>query len=199
MSSSNSLIHQIPAAAEFRRQWAANPRLRWLLFGVVVVFLLYLILAADDTRLAALDDYERLALREAKLTALAESEDADFAGYLAQERDTQAKLRERMWLASSEGLAGAEFQSWLRRVAGIAEIEGLRLDLSDLRPVPGVTSPVWRLEAEFTGIATPENARRVIGLITSSQRVVVVERLSFSPPRGNRLNVQLAAHFLIER
>ena len=199
MSGLSSLIDQIPAAAEFRSQWAANSRLRWLLFGVVMVFSLYLILVADDMRVSALDDYARLALREAKLAGLAESEDADFEGYLTQERETQEKLRERLWIASSEGLAGAELQSWLRRVAGIAEIEGLRLDLSDLRPVSGMTRPVWRLEAEFTGTATPENARRVIGLITSSQRAVVVERLSFSPMRGNRLSVQLAAHFLIER
>ena len=190
---------EAPLVAEFRNQWDGNPRFRWLLFAVGVVLLIYLVLVADDMRLAAVEDYQRIAQREAKLSALAQSEDADFAAYLAQERESQKLLRETLWLASSEGLAGAEFQAWLRRVAGLGEIENLRLDVSDVRPVTGMKQPVWRLEAEFNGIVTPDNARRVMGLIARSQRLVFVERLAYVPSRGNRLSVQLVAFFLIER
>jgi len=199
VSSPVARFWELPLVCELRGQWATNARFRWLLFAVLCIFSFYLILVVDDMRSEAGEAYLRVALREQKLAALAYSEEADFEGYLQEQKATYSVLRERFWLASSEGLAGAELQSWLRRTCDQAGVESLRLDLADLRPVADLEEPVWRLEAELSGMASAEIARKLIGLLDSSNRMIVIERLSLSPMRGDRLIVQVVAYFLIER
>ncbi len=199
MSALLARIMETDGVAELRRQWQDNLRFRWLVFGVGVVFLLYLVLVADDIRISAREAFQEIAARELKLTSLSQVGENSFEAFLTQEREAKAALRESFWLASSEGLAGAELQSWLRRVAAIAEMENVRLEVSDVRPIAGMQDPLWRLDAEISGQANSDDARRLIGLIARSKRLVVVEQLSYAPQRGDRLSVQLAAYFLIER
>jgi len=183
---------------EFRSQLSANPRLRWLLFGVFIVFMVYLALVLDDTRIDLAEGYGRIANTESKLASLSEDAQADFEAYYRAEEAANTALRARLWMASSEGLAGAEFQSWLRRIANENQMKKVRLDMSEIRPLAGLEQPLWRLEAELSGELTPSDARALIAAVAKSERAVSVERLSYSPLRGDRMTVQLAAYFLIE-
>jgi hypothetical protein len=190
-------LTELPQFQELKTELAINSRLRWLVFSVLVVFLVYFVLVMDDLRIEVVDEYRTIAMREARLESLQEGAEADFAEYYAAQEAANQNLRARFWLAGSQGLAGAELQSWLRLLAIGNNMTKLRLDLSDIRPVPGMSEPVWRLEAELGGEITPHDARALLAAIARSENVVVVERLSYSPPRNDALNLRLVANFLI--
>ncbi len=184
---------------ELRRQLEATPRLRWMVYAVFFIFGSYLILLLDDSRVALWEDYRQVAARAAKLESLREIDPAEFAAFLESEQAMNAAVRKRFWMASSRGLAGAEFQSWLRFLASESKLGKLRINLGEVRPVESVDAPLWRVEAELTGEITPSDVRTLLGMLAESERAVSVENLSFSPARGDRLSLQLAADFLIER
>ena len=190
-------LTELPQYQELKSELAINSRLRWLVFSVLVVVLVYFVLVMDDVRVEVVGEYKTIAEREARLESLQQGAEADFADYYAAQEAANQTLRARFWLAGSQGLAGAELQSWLRILAIGNNMKKLRLDLSDIRPVPGMSEPVWRLEAELGGEITPHDARTLLAAIARSENVVVVERLSYTPPRNDALNLRLVANFLI--
>lgn len=175
-----------------------NARLRWMVFGVFSIFLLYIALVLDDWRAEVVADYQPLAVREARLEELAGNIDVDFKAYYDSQQAANAELREQFWRSTSQGLAGAELQSWLRRLAREHRLGKMRLDLSDARPVADIDDPVWRLEAEMSGELLPHDARALAVSLANSDRKLRVERLNYAPQRGDRFSIRLQAFFLIE-
>ncbi len=183
---------------DLKRQLNTTPRLRWMVYAVAMIFVCYLTLVLDDWRAESAQDFKRIAARSAKLDSLQEVEQASFESFLAAEREQNAALLGRFWKASSRGLAGAEFQSWLRYVATESRLEQVRLNLSELRPLQGVEPPLWQIKAELSGRIQPSDVRSLLDLLARSERAVTVEDLSYSPLRGDRFSMQLAADFIIE-
>ncbi len=198
MSALIERLAEVPALQPLLVELRANARLRWMVFGVLSVFLLYVVLVLDDWRAEVVADYRPLALREARLEELARDTDVDFQAYFEREQTADTALRERFWRSTSQGLAGAELQSWLRGLAREHRLEKMRLDLSEARPEQGLDDTVWRLEAEMSGEITPNDARALAAALASSERKLRVERLNFSPQRGDRFTVRLQVFFLIE-
>jgi hypothetical protein len=198
MSDLYQRLLEAPVLQPLLTELRANERLRWMVFGVLSVFLLYLVLVLDDVRAEAVAEYRPLALREARLEELASNTDVDFAAYYERQQAADAALREQFWRSTSRGLAGAELQSWLRRLAREHSLQKSRLDLSEARPVPGLDSEVWRFEAELSGELLPSDARALASALASSDRKLRVERLNYSPQRGDRFTVRLLAYFIIE-
>ena len=186
-----------PALQQFVAELESNERLRWLLFGVALVVVVYFALVVDDWRIAVAEDYEDLAQREARLEYLETGSDTDFQGFYEEQKAANDKLRERFWQAKSAGLAGAELQSWLRVLAADHNLRKMRLDVSDIRPVPNIEDPLWQLEAELTGEILPNHVMSLIAALARSERAVVVQRLAYSPPGGDRLSLRLAVNFRI--
>jgi hypothetical protein len=176
----------------------ANSRLRWMVMAGGVILLLYLALVADDWRQQLADEYRPVAQRQAKLQQLAAGSAQGFEDFHAAEQAAHDKLRAQLWRAGTAGLAGADFQSWLRRLASASGMEKQRIDLADIRPLEGMEQPLWRLEAEVSGQLQPAQVRALLAALASSEKIVVVERLSYSPQRGDRLNMLLVANFILE-
>jgi hypothetical protein len=175
-----------------------NDRLRWMVFAIFAIFLAYLALVLDDWRADRVAAYRPLALREARLRELDQNTEVDFKAYYEREREANRALKQQFWRSTSQGLAGAELQSWLRGLAREHNVEKPRFDLSDGRPVQGFDQPVWRLEAELSGEIKPGDARGLVASLAQSERKVLVEQFSFAPRRGDRLTLRLVANFLIE-
>ncbi len=183
-----------PLVAELR----GNSRLRWMVFGVVSIFLLYIVLVLDDMRADAAAEYRPLALREARLEELAGNTDVDFKAYFEREQAADAALRQQFWRSTSRGLAGAELQSWLRRLGREHGLKKSRLDLSEARPVAGLNDNLWRFEAELSGELLPSDARALAVALASADRKLRVVRLNYAPTRNDRFTVRLQAFFIIE-
>ncbi len=191
-------LASVPALQPLVTELKGNVRLRWMVFGVFSVFLLYVALVLDDWRVEMMADYRPLALREARLEELAENTDLDFEAYFEREKAADAELQQQFWRSTSQGLAGAELQSWLRRLGSEHRLEKMRFDLSEARPVSGLDETVWRLEAELGGELKPSDARALVVALANSDRKLRVERLNYSPQRGDRFSIRLQAFFLIE-
>lgn len=184
--------------AQLRREFEANPRLRRLCWAGAYVLLVYLVLLADDLRIASADAFQPVAERLARYQFIASNTDVDYA---TRHRDEQAyfdRLSERLWRADTAGLVGADFQAWLRDQVARAGLEKARLSISEVRPVPGLSRPLWRLEADINAVAEPGEVRALIEALAAARPGVVIERLNYSPARDNRLSFLVVAFCILE-
>jgi hypothetical protein len=189
----------------WRAQWdtfvievRGNSRLRWMLMAACPIFLFYLALVADDWRQQLVDEYRPLEQRQARLQQLAAGSAQGFEQFHSAEQAAHESLRQQLWQAGTAGLAGADFQSWLRRLTTASGMQKPRIDLSDIRPLEGMEQPLWRLEAEVSGQLQPAQVRALLKELASSEKMVAVERLSYSPQRGDRLSMLIVANFILE-
>ena len=184
--------------AQVRNEFETNPRLRRLCWGGLYVFLIYVVLLVDDLRIASLDSWRPIADRLARFEFVAANTDVDYAARLQEERDYYGRLSKRLWKADTAGLVGADFQAWLRDEVARSGLEKTRLSISAVRPVPGLARPLWRLEAEISAEAQPGELRSLIESLASARPGVVVERLNYTPDRGNRLSFLAVAYCLLQ-
>ena len=175
-----------------------NNRLRWMLMAACPIFLLYLALVADDWRQELVAEYRPVAQRQARLEQLAAGSAQGFEEFYSAEQAAHENLRGQLWQAATAGLAGADFQSWLRRLTNASGMQKQRIDLSDIRPLDGMEQALWRLEAEVSGQLQPAQVKALLTELASSDKTVVVERLSYSPQRGDRLSMLIVANFILE-
>jgi hypothetical protein len=180
-----------------RREYETNARLRRLCWAGLYVLLIYLLLVMDDQRIASLDSWRPVADRLARFEFVASNADVDYAARLEEEQQYFDRLSQRLWKADTAGLVGADFQAWLRDEVGRSGLEKTRLSISSVRPVPGLSRPLWRLEAEISAVAEPGELRSLIESLASARPGVVVERLNYSPGRGDRLSFLAVAYCLL--
>jgi hypothetical protein len=193
-------------AAELTRQWARvreelqrNARMRWMVVAGGLVFVWYVLLLAGEFRQEQENAYRPLHQQLVRLEGMqAKGERLDFSGRLAKELETSAEIESRLWRAATAGLAGADFQSWLQGVAKTSGMEKIRLELSELRPRDDMLRPLWKLEADLSGFAEPAAVLDFLAAVAASNNMVVIERLRYSPGRGNRITLLLVAHFLLD-
>jgi hypothetical protein len=180
----------------FSRELRGNTRLRWMLVAAVLVFLVYLLLLASDFRQANQREYQLLHRQLVRLQAMdASSAVVDYSARLAEEQETSKQIESRLWQATTEGLAGADFQAWLQGQAKQHGFEKVRMELSDLRPLEGMRVPLWKLEAELTATAKNDAVVKFLEALAGNESMVIVEEFGFTPGRSNRVSALIVAYF----
>ena len=179
-----------PLAAEL----ATNPRLRWGVWLILGILLVYCILVQSDRLAAAHRDYAAETERLAKAEALLEGR--DWPALLEAEREAHREIESRFWSAETEGLAQAKLQDALAGVIDGLRSRKPRIQSGVSQPVPdlpGIWRAQTRLDAEF-----PSGAElRALHALATHPKKLVVERLDLRrrQQRKSRLTLILSAYF----
>lgn len=180
------------ALAPLREEFTNNVRVRFGVWCVAGIVLLYWTLVRTDDLEAARADYA------GEITRLARAQDAgadeDWPELLAAERRAGAELTGNFWEAENEGVARAALLGALTELAG-------EVELLDSRVQPGVTQPVagapdlWRVQARLVARHRGGAELRLIHALATHPRALVVDRLDVGHTRS-RLNLLVSAYFV---
>ena len=189
MSALNHVL--APLAAEF----AGHARLRWGVWLILGIVLLYCILVQSDRVTAVHGEYAAEAERLAKAEVLLQRR--DWPELLEAERNIHRELTATFWQAETEGLAQAKLQAAL---AGV--VEGL--DLHQIRVRSGVSQPVpdlpgiWRVQSRLDAVYRPGVELQALHAMATYPKKLVVDRLDLHRRKGqdSRLALILSGYFV---
>ena len=188
----SALHHALrPLAAEL----AGNARLRWGVWLILGIVLLYCVLVQSDRVAAVHDDYAAEADRLAKAEILLQRQ--DWPELLEAERKTHRALKAVFWEAKTEGLAQAKLQGALT-----GAVEGLALRKPRIRsgvsqPVPDLPG-IWRVQTRLDATYRPGVELQVLHALATHPKKLIVDRLELRQ-RGRQnssLKLILSAYFV---
>jgi len=174
---------------------AANDRLRWGVWLILGILLVYCILVQSDRLAAAHRDHaaelERLARAGQVLAG------RDWPALLEAEREAHRALEARFWPAETEGLAQAKLQDALARVVEGLGLRDARFRAGASQAVPGAPG-IWRVQTRLdAGYRRGAELRALHALATHPQKLIV-DRLDIMRRERNdsRIVLILSAYFV---
>ena len=188
-----SALHQAlrPLAAEL----AGNARLRWGVWLILGIVLLYCVLVQSDRVAAVHDEYAAEADRLAKAEILLQRQ--DWPELLEAERKTHRALKAVFWEAKTEGLAQAKLQGALT-----GAVEGLALRKPRIRsgvsqPVPDLPG-IWRVQTRLDAAYRPGVELQVLHALATHPKKLIVDRLELRQRsrQDSYLTLILSAYFV---
>nr|WP_324257467.1 hypothetical protein [Cellvibrio fontiphilus] len=189
-------LHKIlyPHWLQLQQQTAANPRLRWMLWGVLYIFLLYVALSLGEWRAEQQQAISQLQRTAQKLEQL-ESQ-TEWPERLVAEQQTGKQLSERLWKAPSAGLAEADLQNYLREQIINYSGEGFRLRLAPTETLILGEQTLFKVTAEISALIQTTQIDALTKSLSEGKRTLVVERFSYSPQRSGQFGLLVTAYFL---
>ena len=175
-----------------RAELAGNLRLRYGVWLVVAILLVYLALAQNDRAQAAFASYVAEANRLSRTAALLERE--DWPQLLAAQQKTHGRLQALTWQAESEGIAQAELQNEVKRMVEAARLSGVITRTGVSQPVPGLPD-VWRVQMHVTGGYGSGAELQLLYAIATHPKRLVVDRLDITRTNA-RLTLMVSAYFV---
>ena len=188
-----SALHQAlrPLAAEL----AGNARLRWGVWLILGIVLLYCVLVQSDRVAAVHDEYAAEADRLAKAEILLQRQ--DWPELLEAERKTHRALKAVFWEAKTDGLAQAKLQGALT-----GAVEGLALRKPRIRsgvsqPVPDLPG-IWRVQTRLDASYRPGVELQVLHALATHPKKLIVDRLELRQRsrQDSYLTLILSAYFV---
>lgn len=190
------LLHKTlyPQWLQLQQQTATNPRLRWMLWGVVYIFLLYFALSLGDWRAEQQQSINQLQRTSLKLNQL--EAQTQWPEHLLAEQQIGQQLSERLWKAKSPGLAEADLQNYLREQINNHQGEGLRLRLAPTETLAVGSKTLFKVSVEVSAVIQVTQIDALMRALAEDQRALVVERFSYSPQRSGQLGLLVTTYFL---
>ena len=180
-----------PAAAELSQ----NARLRWGVWLILAVLLVYGILVQSDRLAAARDDYAGESGRLARAETLLRQR--DWPERLAAEREAHQQLRATFWQAETEGVAQAKLQAVLTQVIEDLDLRKPLLRPGTSQPLPDLPE-VWRVQTRLDASYRPGIELRLLHALATHPKKLVVDRLDLVRRKrhDSRLMLILSAYFV---
>ena len=180
------------ALAPLRREFANNIRVRFGVWCVLAMVLLYWILVRSEDLQAARAEYAgEIARLERAQEARA---DEDWPLLLEVEQRTGAELNANFWQAETEGVAQARLLAALTELAGETELREARVQPGVVQPVADAPD-VWRVQARLTARHRMGAELRLLHAFATHPKKLVVDRLDISQTRA-RINILVSAYFV---
>ena len=180
-----------PIAAEL----AGNARLRWGVWLIAAIVLVWCILVQSDRVAAVHHAYAAEVAQLAKARGVVERQ--DWHERLGTERETYRRLESAFWEAKTEGLAQAKLQAALN-----GAVEGLQLRNSRIRSGVSQAVPdlpgIWRVQTRLDATYRPGVELRLLHRLATHPKKMIVDRLELRRRDGRDayLTLILSAHFV---
>ena len=180
------------ALGPLREELANNIRVRFGVWCVLAIMLLYWTLVRADDLQVARQEYAGEVARVDRAQDV--GADEDWPVLLEAEQRSGAALTASFWEAEKSGVAQAVLLAALTELAGDVE-------LRDPRVQPGVTQPVanapdvWRVQARLTARHRIGAELRLLHALATHEKKLVVDRLDISQARS-RINILVSAYFV---
>lgn len=185
-----------PQWLQLQDQLQANQRLRWMLWGIAYIFIIYFALTLGEWRQPHNDALAQLQRTSAKLDQL--QHQTHWAERQQQEQQLADKLRSKLWVAQSESLAEADLQNYARRLMADHNVQNLRLRLAPTEKVQIAGENLFKVTADINGAIGLTEADHLLKSMADNPRLLVIERYSYAPQRAGQLAMLVTAYFLSE-
>lgn len=183
----------MPYWLQFQLQTGTNPRLRWMLWAVFYIFLIYFALSLGEWRAEQQQAINQLQRTSLKLEQL-ESQ-TEWPARWGAEKQVGAQLRAKLWHAKSAGLAEADLQNFLRNLINIHNGDGLRLRLAPTEAVIVGGEDLMKVSAEVSASVSAMQIDNLMRALAEHPQLLMVERFSYSPQRAGVLSMLVTAYF----
>jgi hypothetical protein len=169
-----------------------NVRLRLGLWLIAAIVGFYGILALDDYRQKLMKDYQSQANHLMQLQSVIN--ETQWQARVEQIRALKVPLEEKLWKATSKGLAQANLQTWLDTQAKTAKLEIHRLTVEE--PIETKEKPVlWQISAQMDGVFVSSGFENLLLAISQHPQWVIVERLDIQAPPNGRFTLVVTVYF----
>ena len=184
--------------ARYGQDFVVTDRLKILIAATAGVLLLSALIGlnsyADDLN----EHYQRSQIELARLQEQIETSSWD--DRRTESQILESALEERLWSAQTPGLAEAEFERWLRSKLSQRRLEPRQLQIrrSPLTVQEGAEDALSGLEKMSVKVLMPFNQSGLVGFledISSSDKMVTVERLIARSGRNPRIEIDVAAFY----
>lgn len=183
----------LPHWLQFQQQANANPRLRWMLWGILYIFLMYFALSLGEWRAEQAQSINQLQRTAIKLEQL-ESQ-TEWPQRWVDEKQVSEQLNQRLWRATTPGLAEADLQNYLRLLMNTHDVEGLRLRLAPTETLVLGGETLFKISADVSGLIDSAQINLLMRAIAEHPQVLLVERFSYGPQRAGQLNLLVTGYF----
>jgi len=169
-----------------------NVRLRLGLWLIAAIVGFYGILALDDYRQKLMKDYQSQANHLMQLQSVIN--ETQWQARVEQIRALKVPLEEKLWKATSKGLAQANLQTWLDTQAKTAKLEIHRLTVEE--PIETKEKPaLWQISAQIDGVFVSSGFENLLLAISQHPQWVIVERLDIQAPPNGRFTLVVTVYF----
>jgi hypothetical protein len=176
------------------QQAGTNTRLRWMLWAIVYIFLIFIALSLAEVRQKQARTITQLQRTAERLEQL-ESQ-TDWPQRLAGEQTAAIQLRKRFWMANTPGLAEADLQNYLRGLANEQSGDGLRLRLAPTESISIGDVTLFKVSADMSVMINPLRINSFIKSMANDSRILVVDRFGYGAQRSGQVNILVTAYFL---
>lgn len=188
-------LHKLlaPHWLQLQQQTSANPRLRWMLWGILYIFLIYFALSLGDWRAEQQQSINQLQRTAIKLDQL-ESQ-TEWPQRWEAEKQTGAQLQQRVWKAKTVGLAEADLQNYLRNLVNKHNGDGLRLRLAPTETQVLGGETLFKVSADVSAVINVAQIDNLMRAMAENPQSLLVERFGYSPQRTGQFNMLVTAYF----
>lgn len=183
----------LPHWLQFQQQANANPRLRWMLWAVLYIFLIYFALSLGEWRAEQQQGINQLQRTASKLQQL--KSETEWPERQAAETEVAQQLSQRLWKAKTPGLAEADLQNYLRQLMAIYNVDGLRLRLAPTETLMLGGETLLKVSADVSGLIGVVQIDALMRAMAEDKRTLLVERFAYSPQRAGQLSLLVTAYF----
>lgn len=181
--------------SQFQSQLHANPRLRWMVWGVAYILVLYFALSVNDWRQAGDETIAQLQRTSAKLDQL--QHQTQWPERLKHEQQLGTQLRGRLWEAQSESLADADVQNYLRKLMADHNVLNYRPRLAPSERVEIAGESLIKVTAEISGSLATSQIDHLLKALADNPKFIAVERFGYAPQRAGQLDMLVSVYFLV--
>lgn len=190
-------VHQLLLSfnTQLQSQLQGNPRLRWMLWGIAYILILYFALSLNDWRQANDEAIAQLQRTSARLDQL--QHQTQWPERLQHEQELGVQLRTHLWETQSESLAEADVQNYLRRLMTDHNALNYRPRLAPTEKIEIAGQALIKVTAEVSGSVASNQIDHLLKALADNPRFIAVERFGYSPQRAGQLDMMVTAYFLI--
>ncbi len=183
----------LPHWLQFQQQANANPRLRWMLWGILYIFLMYFALSLGEWRAEQAQSINQLQRTAIKLAQL--ETQTEWPQRWADEKQVSEQLNKRLWKATTPGLAEADLQNYLRNLLNNHNADGVRLRLAPTETLVIGGESLFKVSAEVSGVIGSTRINALMRAMAEHPQILLVERFSYSPQRAGQLSLLVTGYF----
>lgn len=185
----------LPYWLQLNEQLQANQRLRWMIWGIVYIIILYFSLVLGEWRQEHSQTLAQLQRTSVRLEQL--QHQSQWPERKEQEQAIAASLRPKLWATQSEGLAEADVQNYLRKLMTDHKVQAYRPRLAPPESISAGDEKLIKVTAEVSGSIAADSVDQLLKALADNPRHIAIEQFNYHPQSNGQLSMIIAVYFLV--
>lgn len=180
-----------PALTEIYNELKNNTRLRIGLWLIIAILCAYGLSFLNNHIEQAERNYTQSHLKLAKLEAIAQQN--EWLDYEKQALVIKKQLTDKLWVTESEGLAKADFHTWISQLIDKTKIPEPRFKIAEVMPIE--EQDIWKVSVRLNGLFNAKAINQLLLEIHNFPKLVVIERFDVRNKKDLRFYTIISAYF----